>query len=334
MRVIACMGVIIIHITATGVTDYPRGSFPNILMIFMNRSLQYVTPLFIFLSGVTSFYSMGDKKFNYFDFIKRRISKIFIPYFIWCVIYYLSYVAIGYYSFNILQFVKKVVAGSLSYHLYFVIIIIQLYILAPIFYYSLKNNERKIPLLILFAVITALCIEFIRFKLSNRIFLKYMFFYMLGIYVSLEYKKYVSWLKKHSTAIAIINLFFCLAYIAAYYYNNIYYSYIWFSFCTTSILFVYSVCLMLSEKTDGIYSFIKLFGQSSYYIYLIHPLILTALIKTAEYKNITSVTLRLIIYTIVVIPSTVTASLLYSHLKNKYKERLKAEKNAIGTSIN
>lgn len=320
------MGVILIHITATGVTDYARGSTANIIMIILNRSLQYVTPLFIFLSGVTSFYSMGNKKFNYFDFVKKRVTKIFVPYFIWCVVYYLSYVAIGYYDFNILQFTKKLMAGSLSYHLYFVIIIIQLYILAPVFYYSLKNTKNKIALLAIAAVVTALCIEFIRFKLSNRIFLKYMFFYMLGIYVSLEYKNYTSWLKKHSIAISVINTAACISYILAYYYNNIYYSYIWFTFCTTSILFINLVCLVLSEKACGIYSFIKLFGQSSYYIYLIHPLILTALIKAAEYYSITSVTARLIIYTIIVIPVTVTVSLLYSHLKNKYKSSISAEK--------
>ena len=78
MRFIACFAVMIVHITATGVEQYIHGSFPYVLMLTVNRSLKFTTPVFILLSGVTSFYSYSYKnqKFDYGEFLVKRLSKV------------------------------------------------------------------------------------------------------------------------------------------------------------------------------------------------------------------------------------------------------------------
>jgi len=47
MRFIACFAVMIVHISATGVTEYIYGSFPHIVMTLLNRSLKFTTPIYI-----------------------------------------------------------------------------------------------------------------------------------------------------------------------------------------------------------------------------------------------------------------------------------------------
>lgn len=319
MRFIACFAVMIVHISATGVTDYIHGSFPNIVMTLLNRSLKFTTPIFIFLSGVTGFYGYRNKEFKYFEFIKKRLKNVLIPYLTWCTIYYIVYIKMGYYSWNIKFFLKSVMQGTMSYHLYFVIIIIQLYLLGPLFYNLVKKSKNRVLLLVISAVITCLCVEYIRFHLSDRIFLKYMFFYMFGIFVTLEYENYTSWLKKNSVLAIVGYVIIGLAYTLVSYYDMKIYSFVWFLFSTVSILFVYLVGLILKDKLQKIYSFIKIFGQSSYYIYLMHPIILTAMIMMASDKGILSVTTRLIIYFSVVIPVTVISCLAYTAVKNKIK---------------
>ena len=37
VRFVACFAVMIVHITAIGVTEYINGSFPNILMLFFKQ---------------------------------------------------------------------------------------------------------------------------------------------------------------------------------------------------------------------------------------------------------------------------------------------------------
>ncbi len=328
MRFVACFAVMIVHITATGVTEYISGSFPNILMLFLNRCLKFTTPVFIFLSGVTSFYSYSHKnrEFKYFDFLKKRLSKVLVAYLVWCVIYYNVYIYYGYYTRDMNFFVDRVLHGTMSYHLYFVIIIVQMYLVGPIFYFILKRSEKKVTILIIAGIITYLSAEFIRFELSDRLFLKYMVFYMLGIYVSMEYNKVLEWLKKNTKYIAAGYVVMSIIYTMVSHYNSPAYTSIWFVFSSVSVFLVYSFGLLMKEKLKNIYGFIRVFGQSSYYIYLMHPLVLTIMLTYAE-KNFLSVTNKILLCTFTVIPITVISCLLFTVIRNKLKESLKLKKS-------
>ena len=322
MRFIACFAVMIVHITATGVYEYIHGSFPYVLMLIVNRSLKFTTPVFILLSGVTSFYSYGykNREFKYMEFLKKRLVKVIVAYFVWCIIYYAAYIYFGYYTIDIKVFVKNVLLGTMSYHLYFVIIIIQMYIVGPIFYFLLKNAEKKVLILIIAGIITYLCAEFIRFYLSDRLFLKYMVFYMLGIYITMEYNNYVTWIKKNKLFIISGYILMSIIYTVASYYDSVASTFAWFLFSSMSLFFVYLVCLLMNDKLKNIYSFIKVFGQSSYYIYLMHPLVLTIMIIFSE-NNFLSVTNKIILYTFTVIPGTVISCLTYTVIRNKFKKK-------------
>jgi peptidoglycan/LPS O-acetylase OafA/YrhL len=326
MRFIACLAVMIVHITATAMdtNGYIRGSLPYVVILAVNRSFKFTTPIFIFLSGVTSFYSYRKKEFKYFPFIVRRLEKVLVAYLVWCAVYYAAYIKLGYYSFDIRFFIDRILLGDMSYHLYFVIIITQMYIIGPVFYKMLKGSDRKITILIVAAIITALCAEYIRFKYSDRLFLKYMFFYMLGIFVTLEYDKYISWINKNKFAISAGYVIISAVYAMVSYYDHVTYIYVWFVFSIFSVFFVYYIGLLMKKSLSKLYSFIKLFGQSSYYIYLMHPLVLTLMIMYTNNNGILSVTKRLIIYFSTVIPITVAACLAFTALRNKIKKNKKA----------
>lgn len=331
MRFIACFAVMIVHITANGVTGYIHGSLPHIAVLLINRSLKFTTPVFIFLSGVTSFYSYRKREFKYFSFLSKRLYKVLVAYLMWSVLYYAVYMKLGYYGWDINFLIKNVLQGTMSYHLYFVIIIVQMYIVGPVFYNILKNTDKKIPILLVAAIITMLSAEFIRFELSDRLFLKYMVFYMLGIYVTLEQDKYLAWIEKNRIFVVIFYLVTGFIYTMVSYYDMAIYTYVWFVFSAASVFFVYYVGLVLKEKFRRNYSFIKLFGQSSYYIYLMHPLVLTLIILYAENNGILSVTKRLILYSAIVIPVTILSCLAFTSVKNKI---MKNKKAALAASTN
>jgi surface polysaccharide O-acyltransferase-like enzyme len=324
IRVMACLAVMILHITATGVTGYINGSFPQIVMLTINLGLKFVTPLFIFLSGVTSFYNYKKQEFEYMPYVARRLSKVLLAYLVWCIIYYAAFIKFGYTTFDIWAFIEGVFLGTLSYHLYFVIIIVQLYIVGPIFYKLLKNSNKKIIVLIVSAIISVLCAEYIRFENSDRLFLKYMFFYILGIYVSLEYDRYISWIIKNKILISIGYITLLIPYILVSYYNLSIYISVWYAFSTCSIFFVYYVGLIMKRNLYKIFGYIKVFSQSSYQMYLMHPFILSLMIIFTENNGILSVTMRLIIYSVVVIPATIIVSVIFTAIINKIKKNKKA----------
>lgn len=325
MRFIACFAVIIVHITATGVTGYIHGSFPHIATLIINRSLKFTTPIFIFLSGVTSFYSYRKKEFKYLPFIKKRLEKVLVAYLFWCLIYYAVYIKLGIHnSFDIKFLIDNIRLGTMSYHLYFVIIIVQMYIVGPVFYKMLKNSDKKIAILIIFAIITMLCAEFIRFENSDRLFAKYMFFYILGIYVTLEYDKFISFINKYKFLITAGYIIMSAIYTYVSFKDMTIYMYVWFVFSVFAVFFVYSVGLWLKKILGKIYGFIKLFGQSSYYIYLMHPLVLTLAIMYTDNNGILSITKRIIIYSATVMPITIISCLAFTAIRNKIKKNRKA----------
>ncbi|MDF2615747.1 MAG: hypothetical protein K0Q47_402 [Sedimentibacter sp.] len=324
IRFIACLAVMIIHITATGVTGYIYGSFPHLVMLLINKSLKFATPIFVFISGVTSFYGNKNRELKYVPYLKRRLSKVLAAYILWCIIYYMAYIEIGYYTWDINFFIMSVLQGTMVYHLYFVIIIVQLYIVGPSFYYLLKSTDKKVAILIFAGIITLLSAEFIRFELSDRLFLKYIVFYMLGIYVSLERDLFVSWIERHKMHVAACYLITGLANSVVSYYDMSISTYIWFFYSIASVFFVYYVGLAMKELFSKYYSFIKLFGQSSYYIYLMHPLVLTVMNLYAENNGILSVTKRLILYSATVMPITIISCLVFTAAKNKIKKKKSA----------
>lgn len=321
IRFIACLAVMIVHITATGVTGYVHGSFPHLVMLLVNKSLKFTTPIFIFLSGVTSFYSYRKREFKYFSFLKRRLSKVLVAYLLWCIIYYLAYIKIGYYTWDNNFLITSILQGTMSYHLYFVIIIVQMYIVGPAFYHLLKSSDKKAAILLVAAVVTLLCAEFIRFELSDRLFLKYIVFYMLGIYVTLERDSFVSLIERRKTYIVVGYLATGLAYTVVSYYDMSITTFVWFFYSLSSVFFVYYMGKIMKEVFSKNYSFIKLFGQSSYYIYLMHPLVLTVMILYTENNGILSVTKRLVLYSATVIPVTIISCLLFTAVKNKIKKK-------------
>lgn len=329
VRCIACIAVVIVHITAIGVTDYIQGSIPQIFSLIINRCLKFTTPIFVFLSGITGFYSYRNRDIDYIPFVIKRVKKVLIAYFVWCVLYYIYFIRLGFYGFDIVFFIKSFIAGTMSYHLYFVIIITQLYLIGPIFYGLIKKSNNRIGLLLIFGIINLLCAQYLNFKFSDRIFLKYMFFYLIGMYVTLEYNKFRTWVQDHKLLVTIGYIVFSAFYIVVTYYQWKLYSLSWFLFSTVSIFFVYLVGLAVKDRFIKYYGFIRLFSQSSYYVYLMHPMILTSMIMITDRLGILSITKKLIIYFVVVIPLSVILSLSYTKTKNVLKNMKKKSTIAV-----
>lgn len=129
LRVIATIAVIMIHSTSQTMTLSAFGYYGNQLA-------RFAVPMFLILSGFLLFQS--DLNAHFLPrpaFYRRRFDKILLPYVIWTIFYSL----VLHYYFNGLQnlhmvlpdMVRHLFLGNGFTHLYFVVIIIQLYLLYP-----------------------------------------------------------------------------------------------------------------------------------------------------------------------------------------------------------
>lgn len=125
-RVWSMLAVIAIHVTAPYIgadSDFLLGGMN--LAYIMNQAARFAVPLFVLLSGA----SLGlGKALPAGQFYRRRLVKLGIPYVCWTVVYTLwehQSLAPG-------ALARRFFLGQAAPHLYFVIIIFQLYLLYPL----------------------------------------------------------------------------------------------------------------------------------------------------------------------------------------------------------
>ncbi|WP_018085952.1 acyltransferase [Desulfurispora thermophila] len=110
--------------------------------------VKFSVPAFMFISGLVMVYnySQGIKPLNFYQ---KRWKEIFIPYLLWSLIYS------TYYNWNSLDrvyegksFVYNLLTGSASYHLWFVVLIMQWYFVFPLLVSFFRwMGERKTRIL-------------------------------------------------------------------------------------------------------------------------------------------------------------------------------------------
>jgi surface polysaccharide O-acyltransferase-like enzyme len=114
LRTFAILAVVLIHTTTRTLeaAKFNLTAFP--VSIFLNQIVRFAVPLFFMISGFvleTNF----DEKSGYLSFIKKRFSRIFIPFVFWSAIYYLFV-----YNQNHDNFLRVILTGNASYQLYFI----------------------------------------------------------------------------------------------------------------------------------------------------------------------------------------------------------------------
>jgi surface polysaccharide O-acyltransferase-like enzyme len=316
LRVIACFSVIIVHVSAIGIVSSESGSLYNKGIILFNRFFKYTTPVFLFLSGITSFYGYRNREYKYIDFLNRRLKTVVFPFLIWSSIYYLILVYTGTYEFDFIFYIKNLILGNMSYHLYFIPILLQMYFLSGIINYFLKKMDAKKVVLI--SVIINILFMKLYFPYSDRFFGKYILFYILGVYLTKEYDTFVIFIKNIKIPVTII-FFTSTFFYAVFYYIKRYdlMDYAWLFFSVSGIFFLFNISRYLEKKDKFKNKQIRKLSKSTYYIYLIHPLVLSFISRVLSVYEYNLTTILLIYFSFTFFVS-ILISTIYTELKSKH----------------
>ncbi len=224
-----CMFVITIHLMSEGVDNFTRWSASSIAFMTITKIITFAVPAFVFTSAIKLFYNYGDRKFNYFKFLLGRFLKVYLPYMIAVIIYYLVFVFVlkieGYEHFDIKQLGNYILTGNISAQFYFVILIVQFYILMPLWVAigKIKSKVFGISLLVFSLAVTILSrmyfsqiagpfldwlgsislpfqnpmagfnskewlVEIAAY--TNKFFTSYLVFWIGGMYIGMNYEKF------------------------------------------------------------------------------------------------------------------------------------------------
>ncbi|MEE1047650.1 MAG: acyltransferase [Clostridia bacterium] len=355
-----CIFVITIHLLSEGVDTFPKWSVPSIAFLSLTKLMTFAVPGFVFTSAIKLFYKYGEGKFNYFKFIVGRFLKVYVPYIIAVFIYYIVFVYAleldGFDHFDWNELLGFILRGDISAQFYFVILMVQLYILMPIWILisRIKSNVFGICFLALSFIITVLSrmyfpeiaenfLYFLKDNIpqlsgmtvptqitlaayTNRALTSYFVFWISGMYIGINYEKFSEMIISAKTVIYIgwfiLAIFHCiLSYmqfggLIEYSFDSL----IVVLFCFFSIFgfYIYANNLTISLEQMG-KGFLTSIANASYDIYLIHCLIITVMNYYLGHIEMESFTLRLLITSAVTYGGSIIFCVLQSTIETNIR---------------
>ncbi|MGN1116584.1 MAG: acyltransferase family protein [Candidatus Ornithomonoglobus sp.] len=215
----------------------------------------------------------------------KKIKIIYIPYIIAVIIYYLFFVYIlDYFPFSFKELFGYMLRGNVAAQFYFVIVIMQFFILYPVWkYISNKNPVIVMTISVILTVVLGLYMIFIIDKLFNgyyfdsidSLFTTYLMYWAGGIFAGKYYKKFIGFVNKRAVIISVVFAVCAIADAITFYMYKIYIlpprhlNVIHAAYCISAILFCMMLCYKMRNKRI---KFIDIIDRASYYIYLYHVL--------------------------------------------------------------
>lgn len=325
LRAIACLFVVFIHTTADYIFLDTAGSLTKTAFLFVNRALTFAVPAFIFISGFVLARRYLQRDFSYLLFLKKRLKHIIVPYFCWTFVYYLCFIQQNIYGFSLSFFLKSLFLGDMVYHLYFVVLILQFYLLFGVFRGLFRRYSAHL-LMLVFLLINILFMKFGYFQYADRFFLQYLSFFTFGIYFSINYQSFKEKICYYRSKLAIGYVLMSLFIAQQYYqitilkrvYDGFLYNLSWLLFSLLAIVFFFGLAVSLQNtELTAVKKFLLKLSDASYLIYLSHPLMLMLAQRIIRHEFIPSTTLHFLCTIVFVLGTVLPATFFYRALNLK-----------------
>ncbi len=145
LRALAMLGVIGIHIGPfVFASSTPRLDLFLLFQVFT----RFAVPSFFFISGYGLFCNDAlHRPFHYFNFIKKHLITVGLPYFVWSFFYIAMWQWEDMYrpdrSFSVSVLIVKFLLGEGCYHIYFMVILLYFYFSMPFWRWLVRWISEK-----------------------------------------------------------------------------------------------------------------------------------------------------------------------------------------------
>ncbi|WP_025685618.1 acyltransferase [Paenibacillus maysiensis] len=281
------------------------------LMTLLLLCSKFAVPVFVFITGMVLFYNY-DGALKYGTFLRKRFMDIIVPYIIWSLLYELGNQLVqsgGH--LHPLDFFQKLLNGKSSYHLWYIVMIIQCYVLFPVFRYAVRRLSALLPsawrpaalagvgvvyIMLMFAVgpmyrlmdglqLPVVTSWFTIYADRNVIY--FFFYFVLGAAAGMNVKRWNAWVTK--AQIVYWPLFIVITGYLLYEMIGLFqtprgtvFSFNYLSllrpvmavYCVTSIFVAYRVATWIAHKGGRAAGLLTAIGTLSYGAYLMHAFML------------------------------------------------------------
>lgn len=131
-RIIAILAVVMLHVAADFVFDYPVGDVAWWVGNVYDSAVRWCVPLFVMISGALLLDPSKNEPLK--TFYSKRVSRLLVPLLFWTLVYLAWRVAKGVVTGNpesVSSLLGSVLDGTPYYHLWFLYMIVGLYLFTP-----------------------------------------------------------------------------------------------------------------------------------------------------------------------------------------------------------
>ncbi|MFC0272240.1 acyltransferase [Metabacillus herbersteinensis] len=288
LRAIACLLVVLVHVS--GIYFYQQGQF-NDYTFFVNQIGRFGTPIFALMSGFLLFNQVNNKGFQFKKFLSSRLTKIGLPFLIWSIFYLL----IMYYFESANPFMREHIIvrfflGDSFYHLYFMSLVLQFYLIFPL----IQLIRTKIGWFLLLLTSLILNVYFLKYFslpanlteswnlfLGDRALLfRWIYFFIFGGFLAYFWAEIHTFAKKNTKMMFLLLIIVVIGgYIEYKVYGSVA-SNRMMNFINIPILSISFIGLGdYLDRIKIIRKALTLLGSLSMGIYLVHPLVIYSLTK-------------------------------------------------------
>lgn len=321
LNVLFCLLVVFIHVASEQITVLDKSAPAYFLLFIPWRLSAFVMQGFILLSGVKFILKFEGGRFNYLQFIKNRFIKIYVPYIIFTVIYYLYFCYLNFYSFDLSELFNFLLIGNVVSPFYFIVVIMQFYLLMPVWIFLLKKTDAVF--LILASVFIMLIMKSINIKYNDRIFTTYIAYWVIGCCIGANYGRFIELFEKNTLFLTVTliltavldALFSCLNVLGNGPFPFLETLHIFY--CLTAIIFLF--CISLRFKNKNVLLLINKLDGLSFGIFLSHCLFIYMINDIMQRIGIAKSLYRFTIRVVFVYLITIALCGTYAFLKKKHK---------------
>jgi surface polysaccharide O-acyltransferase-like enzyme len=288
LRGFAILAVISIH-TVANFTSFGTHGKLAVVNMFINMYVHFAVPLFIFISGFVLTFKYFEK-YKIDQFYKKRALSILPQYIFLSIIYMLFFNGWGLPPTS--EVMDKIWTGKAAYHMWYFILIIQLYVLYPVLVKVYAHFEKMNKTGVLLTAAWLLQIGFNVFNMFSgtaltNFFITHIFYFTLGMYVCRNYKIIYRYCESLSTKVLFpLSLLLTAAETSVWFFDITRYNRITGvlmvvgGVITDTILFtlifilLYKLSSHVVRKRNIVSLLLKDFGENSYGIFMFHVIIL------------------------------------------------------------
>lgn len=185
------------------------GTPQYVSLVAINQLMMFAIPAFLFISGLfVTYAAQGPKPTLSWKVIKNRVTGLFWPYLIWSmVVFSIDYLFGERYTLG--EYVRKLITGDAVPAYFFVPVLIQFYLLSPLFIRWAKYRPRLLLLISIFLQSIIIAITYFRinwepldfFQQTLRqmdwVFISWILYFPLGLIVGFHLKETRLWIEQH-----------------------------------------------------------------------------------------------------------------------------------------